>query len=100
MLDLAAMFFFWIVWTIDALLALIALFFFFTGIGDGTVSSFNIILWLGILIALAALIAGSLYAKSKGHLIPACLILCLLAIPALLFVLYFGVAILNGERWN
>ena len=44
---------FWILWGIDAVVAAIFVLFFLIGIGDGTVSSFNIALWAGTLIALA-----------------------------------------------
>ena len=45
---------FWILWGIDAIVGAIAVAFFFIGIADGSVSSFNIALWLVILAALAA----------------------------------------------
>ena len=51
--------FFWFVWGFDALIAAIFLFFFFWGLSDGTVSSFNIVLWLGILAGLAGILGGS-----------------------------------------
>ena len=34
---------------IDAAAALVALYFFFIGLGDGSVSSFNIAIWLALL---------------------------------------------------
>ena len=84
----------------DVLIALIILYFFFTGIGDGTVSSFNIILWLVIIGALAAILGGSLWLKSHHHSIFAFATLLILAIPALLFLLYFLIAIFGNGRWN
>jgi multisubunit Na+/H+ antiporter MnhF subunit len=38
-----------ILWGVDVVAALVALAFFFIGIEDGTVSSFNIMLWLALL---------------------------------------------------
>ena len=84
----------------DVLIALVILYFFFTGIGDGTVSSFSILLWLVIVGALAAILGGSLWLKSHHHIISAFVTLLVLAIPALLFLLYFLIAIFGNGRWN
>src|SRR5262245_17838868 len=54
---------FWTLFSIDAVVAAIVLFFFFAGLGDGTVSSYNIVLWLAILGVLAAVIGGGLLLK-------------------------------------
>lgn len=94
------MIFFWILWAIDALVTAIVVFFFLAGLMDGTVSSFNGGLWFGILVALAIVIGGSLYLKSISYLTLAKLLLAVLAVPALLFALYFLVAIFSGARWN
>jgi hypothetical protein len=94
------MIFFWILWAIDALVTIIVLYFFFAGLNDGTVSSFNGGLWFGILVVLAVVIGGSLYLKSISYLTWAKLLLAGLAFPALLFALYFLVAIISGTRWN
>jgi hypothetical protein len=69
-----------ILWGFDALIAAIFLFFFFWGLADGTVSAFNIVLWLGILAGLAAVLGGSLKQSSKGHARPAVGLLLILAI--------------------
>lgn len=91
---------FWIFWGIDAIVALIALYFFFIGLGDGSVSSFNMGIWLVLLIALAAVLFGSLALKGAGNLNVAKILAGLLAIPALLFFLFFVIVIVSGERWN
>jgi hypothetical protein len=91
---------FWIFWGIDSIVAVIALYFFFTGIADHSVSSFNIGLWLSLLIILAIVLLGSLGLKSAGNLTLAKVLSGLLAIPALLFFLLFIVAINSGGRWN
>ena len=52
-------FLFRIVWGIDVIVALVALLFFVWGINDGSVSSFNMALWVGILAALAIVVFGS-----------------------------------------
>jgi hypothetical protein len=47
---------FWLLWTWDALVASMFVCFFVIGIGDGAVSSFNIVLRWGILGSLAAIL--------------------------------------------
>ena len=84
----------------DAIVALIIFYFFFIGIGDGTVSSFNIVLWLAIVVALTAILWGSLWLRSNNHPTLALLTLLVLAVPSLLFVLYFLIAIAGNGRWN
>lgn len=91
---------FWTLWGIDAVVALVALYFFFVGLGDGSVSSFNGGLWFGILVGLVAVLGGSLMLKSSGHLMAAKALLSVLAIPAILFFLFFLIAILTKARWN
>lgn len=91
---------FWILWAIDAVVALIALYYFFIGLQDGSVASFNMTMWLGMLIALAAVLGGGLLLKSIGKLALAKILLSVLAIPALLFGLFMLVVIMSGEKWN
>lgn len=47
-----------ILWGLDAAIALIFLYFFFAGLADGSISSFNIGLWLLILLAIATILGG------------------------------------------
>lgn len=91
---------FWILWGIDSLVALIAVYFFIAGLGDGSVSSFNGTLWFGLLIGLAALLGGSWWLKSSGKLAVAKGLLSVVAIPAVLFFLFFLIVILSKPRWN
>ena len=42
----------------DALIALVFVVFFVWGLVDGSVSSFNLVLWIGILAALGGVLAG------------------------------------------
>ena len=86
--------------TIDAIVAAILLYFFFTGIEDGSVSSFNILLWLGLLGGAAAIIVAAYALKSKGRLMPANLLLLVPALPGLLFGLFILAALLLQPRWN
>ena len=91
---------FWILWAIDALIALVILYFFFLGLADGTVSMFNIGSWIAILAALAAVIGGSLWLRSAGRKAPATIVLLILAVPGILFALFFLVLLIANPRWN
>jgi hypothetical protein len=91
---------FWILWGIDVLVALIIVCFFIIGLGDGSVSSFNGALWFGLLIGLATLLGGSWWLKSCGKLVAAKGLLSVVAIPAVLFFLFFLLLILSKPRWN
>ena len=87
-------------WWLDALIAAIFVFFFFWGLADGTVSSFNIVLWLAILAGLAGVLAGSRRLKAKGHAAPALGLVLVLAIPGMLGVLFFLAVLILQPRWN
>ncbi|QMW00358.1 osmoprotectant transporter permease [Spirosoma foliorum] len=91
------MYLFWILWGIDAFVALICLYFFFIGLGDGTVSSSNIVLWLVILSGLAVVLLGGYWLSSHQHAVIAKLLLAILAIPSLLYGLFMGLMIMGGN---
>jgi hypothetical protein len=91
---------FWILFGIDAIVAAIVLFFFFAGLGDGSVDSFNILLWLVILGILAAILGGGWLLKSNGHPRLASVVLLILAIPGLLYALFILSVIILQPRWN
>lgn len=81
---------FWIPWTIDALAAMVLGFFFFAGLADGSVSSFNIGIWLAMLGGVGAILSGSWWLRSKGRKGPAVALAWLLAVPALLVFAFFA----------
>jgi hypothetical protein len=91
---------FWFLWGWDALIALVFVVFFVWGLSDGTVSSFNIVLWLGILAVLGGVLGGSSWLRNAGHQRVANLVLLSLAIPGFLFALFFLVLIIAQPRWN
>jgi ABC-type microcin C transport system permease subunit YejB len=92
--------FYRILWGIDLLVALIALAFFAIGIADGTVSSFNIALWLAILAGISAVVFGARSLARRENVVAACVVAAALALPAFLFALLMTVAIVSGVRWN
>lgn len=94
------MLFFWILWAFDAIIALVVLYFFFVGLADGSVSSFNMGLWLSILSAVAAILLGSLWLKSHDRAGLAKGVLSILAVPGFLYLLFFLMVIIGKPRWN
>ena len=91
---------YWATFTIAALVNLFAMGFFIVGIGDGSVSSFNMTLWLAIL----ATTAGVLFVGHRLHLHGrtglAIAVLAILAVPGLLYGLFALMMIVNPPRWN
>ena len=67
----------------DILAVLAILFFFLQGLGDGSVSSFNIGLWLALVLGSCFILAWGLYLRRQGRNGAACLVLALLAVPSL-----------------
>jgi hypothetical protein len=94
------MYFFWILWSIDAIISLVFVYFFFIGLSDGTISSYNAGTWVLILSGLASLLIGSywLYAHQYGVL--AKIILFLPAVPCLLYGLFLLLMLNSKGRWN
>ncbi len=91
---------FWSLYGVDAVIALIAVYFFLAELSEGRVGSFNILPWLAILGGLAAILGGGLRLKSSGHQRLATGVLLIPAVPALLFGLFLLLAIILQPRWN
>lgn len=91
---------FWLLLGIDALAAAVVAFFFFWGLTDGTVSSFNIGIWLALVGGVCGVLGGGVALKSAGKLRAAIGILLVLAIPATLMGLFFLLLIILQPRWN
>lgn len=91
---------FWTLWSIDALMAAILVAFFVIGLADGSVSSFNIVLWLGMLGAAAGLLWGSHALQASGHHALARGLLAAVAVPGVLFGLLLLMAVVLKPRWN
>jgi len=89
-----------IFWGIDVLTALVAVGFFFVGIADGSVSSFNIALWSALLAALAVVVFGAPALRARGHTVAAGVLAGALAVLVLLFAALLALAIATGTRWN
>lgn len=92
--------FFWILWGFDAVIALVVLYFFFIGLADGSVSSVNMGLWLFLLSVVAAILSGSLWLKSHDKIGLAKGVLCVLAVPGFLYLLFILVVLIGKPKWN
>jgi hypothetical protein len=92
--------FFRIVWAIDIAVTLIFVAFFFVGVNDGSVSSFNIVLWAAILAGLAVSVFGAHALARRGRTALATLLAAVPALPAVLFGLLLIVGWATGARWN
>jgi hypothetical protein len=85
---------------VAGIVAAILVAFFVIGIGDGSVSSFNIALWLGTLALVAAVILGGYGLHTHGHNRAAAALLAVLALPELLYGLFVLRVVFSGARWN
>lgn len=94
------MIFFRILWGIDAVVALVIIYFFFVGIGDGSVSSFNMGLWLLILSVLAIVLGGSLWLRRKQQPVLANLLLSVVAVPGVLYGLFVLLLVVTNPHWQ
>ena len=91
---------FWILWIFNALIALVPVYFFFIGLGDGSITSRNIGYWFLILLVVAVVIGGSLLLKANNQMGLAKGLLIVAAIPGILAVLYFVIVLTSKTRWN
>jgi ABC-type Fe3+ transport system permease subunit len=91
---------FWIALGIDLVIGFTFLFFFLVGIADGSVTSFNMSLWIATLTALTTLVVAclTLYVKNR-HRVATGLALTL-AVPGVLAGILFLVALVLNPRWN
>jgi hypothetical protein len=89
-----------VLWWFDALVASVVVFFFFIGLADGSVSSFNGVLWTFILFALAAILVGSRMLFAASHQKAAQAVLLLLAMPGVCALAFFLLVMITQPRWN
>lgn len=91
---------FWLAFFLDALVAAIFLWFFVVGLADGTVSSFNLGLWLGILGALAAVLIGGWWLQHNGQPLWALRLVLVVAIPAALAALLLAIMLITKPNFR
>ena len=85
---------------VDALAAGVVGYFFLVGLADGSVSSFNIGMWLALVAGVAAILGGGWYLNANGRRGLAIALLAVLAAPALLYALFVLSLIVLQPRWN
>ena len=78
----------------------VALYFFGAGLADGSVSSFNMVMWLALLAALGGIVFSGIAINRSGQRAAAIAVLAIVAVPAILAMLFFVVLILTQPRWN
>lgn len=91
---------FWIAWSIDAIAALVFVAFFIIGLVDGSVSTFNIGLWLLVLGVVGGVVLGGLALRSSARKAVATTLVTILAVPTALTGLFFLAVVLIPARWN
>ena len=91
---------FWFLWGVDVVAALVALHFFFVGLCDGSVSSFNARIWAVLLLGLAAVVIGGPWLRSAGHPKLARALVTVLGVQALGVGLFFLVLLITKPRFN
>lgn len=89
-----------VTWGVAVIVAAIGVAFFAIGIADGTVSSFNIAIWIALLGGLAVVVFGSRALRQRGRTGAAIALAALLAVPAILFGALLVIAMVSGVRWN
>lgn len=93
-------YYFWSLWTFDLVIAIVVLYFFFTGLGDGSITSRNIAIWVLMLAATAIVVVGGWWLHSIHRYLLANTILWILALPGLMFLLYLLIVIIGKPKWN
>jgi uncharacterized membrane protein YhaH (DUF805 family) len=91
---------FWVPWGMAAVVTMVAVYFFFVGLADGSVSSFNAGLWALILLVTIGVTAGSLILKKRGRPGLGSLLALVLAFPGLLAGLFLLLILITQPRWN
>ena len=91
---------FWILWGFDALITAVVLYFFFVGIADGSVSSFNAGLWFILLLVVGGVMGGGLWLHSTGRDRIAYVILSIMALPGVVVLLFILIILITNPRWN
>jgi len=91
---------FWTIWVIDALAAVVLLFFFFLGLVDGSVSYYNSKEWFLILAAVGGILSGSIYFIRQEKKRIAYLLITLLAIPAIMMGIFLLILVIADPHWQ
>lgn len=91
---------FWAPWAIAAAVTCVAVYYFFVGLVDGSVSSFNAGLWTLLLLGTLGVTLGSLVLRRSGRPGLGALLALVLAVPGALAGLYVLLILIMQPRWN
>jgi ABC-type tungstate transport system substrate-binding protein len=80
--------------------ALVIVIFFFWGLADGSISSFNLAIWFVVLAVAVAVPLTGIRLAFHGHHFVAILVLGILAVPGLVYGLFLLLVIGSGTSWN
>lgn len=86
--------------TVAAAVLAVAVYFFAIGIADGSVSSFNILLWLIVLVCLGCIVAGGYGLNANGQRRTATALLAVLAVPGIVAAIFILALIVFQPNWN
>ena len=84
----------------SALTTLVAVTFFFIGVADGSVSSFNLALWIGLLSVMGASLWAGFALRARGRTGWAIAALAVTAVPGVLAALFLLLVLVTQPRWN
>lgn len=84
----------------SALTAAVAVLFFAIGLGDGSITSFNLGLWLGLLAVLGMSPWAGRALRARGRPALALAALAITAVPGLLAALFVLLLLVTQPRWN
>ena len=85
---------------LDCLAALAAGYFFLVGLADGSVSEFNLGIWLALLLGVAAILGGGIALRRAGRPALGNLVLALLAVPTALYGLFIVLLLVTAPNWQ
>ena len=94
------MIWFWILWSFNALMSLVPIYFFFEGMADGSIDAENMWMWLIILAVVGLILGGTYWLKQKNQLVAAKILLLVASIPSVIAILFLSIAIFGDVRWN
>ena len=92
--------FFRVLWGINAILAVVALYFFIDGLKTASNSGSYLQTWLVLLLVLAVALGGSVVLKNNNHMILAKLLLSVIALPGFLYGLWIVIMLIAQPKWQ
>lgn len=78
----------------------VALYFFVIGLADGSVSSFNIVLWLALVGIAIGVPLGGWRLRTTGRRKMATALLSVVAVPAIAYALFVLLIVVTQPHWN